>query len=104
MRSLFLLALILAGFNGVFAAIVLWGYIMWTIVKRRLFLGSSRRAIAVFSLVSISSFLVSGIGAHLLDPGSEPWFVLYVVLGLFVTVALAIPLCYWARRYAPHQE
>lgn len=104
MRSLFLLALILAGFNGIFGAQMLWAYIMLTIVKRRLFLGNSLRAIGVFSLVSISSFLMSGIGAHILDPGSEPWFVLFVALGVFLTVAFSIPLWYWARQYAPHME
>ena len=102
--ALILLALALAGLIGVFASIVLWTYIMLMIVKRRLIPGSSLRAIAVYGLVSITSFLVSGVCAHLLDPDSEPWFVSYVFIGFFFTVGLAFQLWVFVRQCAPRQQ
>ncbi len=99
MRNFFLVALILVGFNGVFVAQLLWGYLMWQITKCLPLPGGTRRSICTFSLICILSFLLSGVGAHLLDPGSEPWFVLYVLLGAAVTSVLTIALVYWSRRY-----
>lgn len=100
MRSVFLVALVLVGFNGVFVAQILWGYLMWQITKQLPLPGGNRRSISAFSLICFLSFLLSGVGAHLLDPGSEPWFVLYVLLGAAVTSVLTIALVYWSRRYA----
>lgn len=100
MRNFFLVALILVGFNGVFVAQLLWGYLMWQITKRLPLPGGTRRSISVFGLICFLSFLLSGVGAHLLDPGSEPWFVLYVLLGSAVTFVLTAALVYWSRRYA----
>ena len=100
MRNFFLVALILVGFNGVFVAQILWGYLMWQITKQLPLPGGTRRSISAFGLICVLSLLISGVGAHLLDPGSEPWFVLFVLLGAAVTSVLTIALVYWSRRYA----